>query len=136
MIYRRPTKAKNIKLMRIILILILFGFIFYSCSTPIKPQDKIAIIGKVIQRPTAAKNGAKVIVYYYLGKQYFAISRFDARYFSYGTKFLMFIDKENSDKWEISNPTIKLNSFDDVRKVDSINYYTNEDDMNKLDSME
>jgi hypothetical protein len=85
---------------------------FFSCSTSIKPENKIAIIGKIIQRPTSAKNGAKVIVYYYLGKQYFAVSRFDARYFFYGSKFLMFIDKKNPDKWEILNPVIRLNSFD------------------------
>ncbi len=115
-----------------LLILILLSVL--SCSQPIKPENKIGIIGKIVE-PSVARNGAKTFVYFYKSKKFLDFTSFDARYFTYGDKFLLFIDKYNPDKWEMPKPNIHLGTFEDVVKDSSIIYYKNSSDMNKLDSI-
>ena len=114
----------------------LLVLILISCKSPIKQEDKIAVIAKIIQRPTSAKNGSETIIYYYLGNQFLSTSSFDARRFSYGDKILIYIDKENPKIVEFPNPDIKLGNFADIQKLKSIQYYTNKEDLKKLDEIE
>ena len=94
----------------------------------------MAIIGKIL-KPSIAKSGAKTFVYFYQGKEFLDFASFDARYFSYGDRFLLFIDKYNPGKWEMSKSRIRLGSFKDIIKDSSVTYYDNPSDMNKLDSI-
>ena len=114
----------------------LFFSILFSCRTPIKPENKIAIIGKISDRPVATKGGSKKIIYYYLGEEYFDVASFDGRLFTYNDMFLMFIDKKDPHTLEIPYPTQKIYNSRSFEKLPGISYYTNEEDFKKLDAAE
>lgn len=116
-------------------------FLFYlillvSCAEKIKPQNKIAVIGKIIDIPIGGKNGVKPIVYYYKNVKYQNHTSFDARYFTYGDKFILFIDKEKPRKMEIPYPTIRFENIEDFGKAGNVAYYFKENDLKLLDSIQ
>ena len=108
----------------------------YSCASQINSENKICTVAKITLGSVASKNGAMKFGYFYKGNLYLDIARFDARYFTYGDMFLIFIDKSNPKKYEILKPRQKVDDSRNFYKLDNINYYLDENDLTKLDSIE
>jgi hypothetical protein len=106
-----------------------------SCKGEIKPENKIAIIAKIVNYPMAAKNGAKDFVYFYLGKKHVNFSSFDGRYFTHGDKFVLHIDRNNPRHWEIIRPLVKFKGLMSFKQDAHTKYYLNENDLRLLDSI-
>ena len=123
-------------MLKIFLKLLIIIFTLSTCTSPIDSENKICTVAKITLGAVASKNGAKQFAYFYRGKLFLDIARFDARYFTFGDMFLIFIDKTNPEKYEMLKPRQKINNSRSFEKIDSINYYLDENDLNKLDSIE
>jgi hypothetical protein len=111
---------------------------FVDCREKIKLENKVGIMAKIL-RPSIAKNGAKTFAYFYKGKKYLDSFTFDARYFSYGDKFLIFIDKSNPELWNMPRPINERHSLKDSLKFlqeGPMKFYVDSIDLSRLDSIE
>ena len=106
-----------------------------SCSSPIKLENKICTIAKITDEPVVMKGGVHQFVYFYQGQKYSDVAHFDNRYFKVNDMFLVFIDKSNPGKYEMTKPMQRIFNAREIQKVDSINYHLDEYDLNKLDSI-
>ena len=118
------------------LLCLIFFLTVNACTSPIEQKNKICTIAKITTGKVFSKNGRKEYAYFYKGKLFLDVGGFDARYFTYGDMFLIYIDKTNPKKHENLRNLKKIYNSRVFEKVDNINYYLDENDLNKLDSIE
>jgi hypothetical protein len=103
-----------------------------SCNEPIKLEDKICLLAKIIERTTYTKGGTKVYAYVYKGKTYLDFSSFDNRILGIGDMFLIFVNKKNPYINEIVNPRSKIILLDDSISIKKNNCNIDSLDLNIL----
>lgn len=113
-----------------------FILILISSCKEIKKENKVAVVGKIVFSPVRGRNSSKNIVYFYKGVLYKSSLQFNTVQFKNNDMFLMFIDKTNPKNKYVPYPTQEIYNSRDFEKVDSINYYLDEEDLNRLDSIE
>ena len=77
------------------LLCLIFFFEVNACTSPIEPKNKICTVAKITTGKVFSKGGRKNYAYFYQGKLYLHSASFDAKYFTYGDMFLIYIDKTN-----------------------------------------
>ena len=115
--------------------LVVAALFLTCCKRQVKSEDKVALVAKIIDKPIAAKNGAKTIVYFYRHKEFRDDASFDSRYFTYGDYFVLFINKNDPDKIEIPRPTIRYDGAKHLKTFGTA-YYYDEADLKLLEEME
>jgi len=126
------TMKKNLSALLLLSLLVLY----VSCGKPISKEDKIITVAKISTLPVFSKNGAKKVTWFYLGKQYFDTRSFDARRFTYGDKFLLYIDKNNPNHNEYLRPLVKFDNFTSLPKNLEYPFKLEEPDLMQLDRAE
>jgi hypothetical protein len=114
----------------------IFFLFLISCKEKIKPVNKIYTVAKITKGQVFTKGGRKEYAYFYKGKLFLDVSSFDARYFTYGDMFLIYIDKTKPENHGNLRNLKKIYNSRDFEKVDSVNYYLDEEDLIRLDSIE
>lgn len=124
---------KSRRLLLILNSLIIFSI--HSCKPKIRLNERVAVVGKILAYPVAAKGGAEKITYVYLGKKYFDVARFDSRKFTYGDKFIMYIDRNDPDNIEIPRPVIKFRGLNYIKPDERDELALKQEDLQILDSI-
>ena len=113
-----------------------FVLILNSSCKEIKKENKVAVIGKIVFSPVRGRNSSMKIAYFYKGMLYKSSFQFNTVQFKINDMFLMFIDKTNPKNRYVPYPTQEIYNSREFEKIDSINYYLDEEDLNRLDSIE
>jgi hypothetical protein len=111
--------------------IIIFIFIT-SCQTKIKEEDKIYVIGKIVNH--YGKNSRRDFVYFYNGILFKSSDMFNTVEFGFNDKFLMYINKNKPQISVVPYPTTKIIDSVDLKELNLYFYKDFEKDYSLLNS--